>query len=95
MEIDIKESLKIAKHFKEKKERGETLKKGEEIILNLGTEYAKLIKQEHEISNELCVDIIKVHKKRIDDTNEDSIPVDKIEMNMLLDGLFERLNLIR
>ena len=91
MEIDIKESLKIAKHFKEKKDGGETLKKGEEIILTLGTEYAKILAQDFKISNELCADIIDVHKKRINGTNEPSITVDNLEMNMLLDGLLERL----
>lgn len=91
MGIDIKESMRIATMFKEKKARGENLNKGEEVILTLASEYAKICAQDFKISNELCVDIISVHKKRIDLSKEPSIPVDTMEMNMLLDGLIERL----
>lgn len=91
MGIDIKESLRIAKLFKEKKARGEKINKGEEVILTLATEYVKIATQDFKISNELCVDIISIHKKRINNSKEISIPVDTLEMNMLLDGLLERL----
>jgi hypothetical protein len=91
MGIDIKESIRIAKIFKEKKARGENLNKGEEVILTLASEYAKIHAQDFKISNELCVDIISVHKERIGQSKESSIPVDTMEMNMLLDGLLERL----
>ena len=89
--MDLKEALIIAKQFKEKKAKGETLKKGEEIVLTLATEYVKIANQDFDMSNELCVDIITVHKKRIEQSKVSSIPVDTMEMNMLLDGLLERL----
>lgn len=54
MGIDIKESLRIAKLFKEKKARGEKINKGEEVILTLATEYVKIATQDFKISNELC-----------------------------------------
>ena len=87
----MKEALRIAKQFKEKKNKGETLKKGEEIILTLATEYVKIVSQDFKISNELCVDIISIHKQRIGQSEASSIPVDTLEMGMLLDGLLERL----
>ena len=94
MGIDLKESLRIAKLFKEKRARGEKLNKGEEIILTIASEYAKIHAQDFKIPNELCVDIITVHKKRIGSTSESSLPVDTVEMNLLLDGLLERLYVI-
>ena len=94
MGIEMKEALKIAKQFKEKRDRGEPLKKGEDIILTLATEYAEAVNQDFKISNELCVDIISVHKKRIGRSETSSIPVDTMEMNMLLDGLLERLYIL-
>lgn len=91
MGIDIKESMRIAKQFKDKKANGEKLSKGEEIILTLAAEFAKIVKQDFRVSNELCVDIISVQKKRMSDTSKTSLVVDDMELNMLLDGLLERL----
>lgn len=92
MGIDIKEALRIANMFKEKKARGEVLSKGEEVILTLATELDIMVDQDFKVSNELCVDIITVHKKRMNESGKTSTYMDDMELNMLLEGLLERLH---
>ena len=85
------EALRIVNMFKEKKVKGGVLSKGEEVILTLSSELERIVNQDYKISNELCVDIITVHKKRIRQSEASSLPVDTLELNMLLEGLLERL----
>lgn len=91
MGIDIKEALRIANLFKEKKAKGEKLSKGEEVILTLSSELGIMVNQDYKVSNELCVDIITVHKKRMEESGKTSTHMDDVELNMLLGGLLERL----
>lgn len=85
------EALRIANLFKEKKAKGEVLSKGEEVILTLLTELDTIVNQNYKISNELCVDIISLHKKRMGESGKTSTYMDDMELNMLLEGLLERL----
>ena len=91
MGVNIKECQRVVGNLEKKRDSGGLLNKGEEIILTLAAEYDKICGQNKATPDDMCVDMIKVYKKRITEEDEFSIEINTIELNMLLEALLERL----
>ena len=89
MELD--KALQIAEKLKQKSEIGGPLSTGEQVILTLAEGCGKVDNKDYKIDEGLCYEIIEHYKKKTSDTSNTALAIQRLDLDMILDAIQERL----
>ena len=89
--MELTKALQIAEKLKQKSEIGGTLSTGEQVILTLAGGCDKIDNKDYKIDEGFCYEIIEHYKKKTNDTSNTAIAIQRIDLDMILDAIQERL----
>lgn len=90
--MELSKALHIAEKLKQKLEIGGTLSTGEQVILTLAEGCGKTDNnKEYKVDSGFCYEIIEHYKKKTIDTSNTAIAIQRMDLDMILDAIKERL----
>jgi hypothetical protein len=89
--MELNKALLVADKLKQKSEIGGPLSTGEQVILTLAEGCNQVSNKDYTIDAGFCYEIIEHYKKKTSDTSNNAIAIQRLDLDMILDAIKERL----